>query len=98
MTENTVTLSPELAENLQKLAQAAQLSVDELAETVLKSYVQEQETLDVPGNIEIAEVNASIVRAKQPGAKWYSDEEVAEIFENYTPAKPRRTIKNSGQA
>ncbi len=82
MTTNiTLELSAEVAESLTKLAEEAQLSVNELVEAVLVGYVAgqpEPEEIDLALILtpeEIVELNASIVEADKPDNKWYTDEE-----------------------
>lgn len=72
-----INVSPELNQDLQKLAEAEQVSVDELAEAVLADFVNKRVLLfnEEPNDEEIAAVTASIKEAEQPGAKWYEDEE-----------------------
>jgi len=95
-TNITVELSLELAESLTQLAQEARLSLSELAQMVLVSYVSEQ-TLDQSEleltEEELVELDASFAEADKPGAIWYSDAEANQELDRLIAE--RRAIRKS---
>ncbi len=103
MTTNiTLELSAEVAESLTKLAEEAQLSVSELAEAILTSYIAEpveREEVDLELELtpeEIAELDASVTEANKPDAKWYTQEEIDQRLERR--AQERQARKRTGVA
>jgi hypothetical protein len=94
----TLTVTNELLYNLQKIAEAESLSVDELATNVLNHYVTGRLATngEEPGDDEITAVNASIVEAEKPDAIWYSDKEFDKELNRVIAA--RRANKRTGAA
>jgi predicted transcriptional regulator len=66
-----LTISNELLDNLQRLAETRQLSVNELAEGVLAHYAEEQAVAK-----EIAEVLAAVAEVEKRGNRPYTKEEL----------------------
>lgn len=83
----TVTLPPELLEKLQQLAQAEQLSVDQLSEYVLAQYVTEQlseaENAEQLDKAELADLMYAIAVSEEEEARGFSNphEEVMQRME-----------------
>ena len=67
----TLTISNDLLNNLLKLAETRQLSVNELAEDVLARYAEEQTVAE-----EIAEVFEAVAQVEKRGNKPYTKEEL----------------------
>lgn len=66
-----LTISNELLDNLQRLAETRQLSVNELAEDILARYAEEQAVAK-----EIAEVLAAVAEVEKRGNRPYTKEEL----------------------
>jgi predicted CopG family antitoxin len=100
MANTTITISPELAENLQKLADAKQLSVSDFLEDLIEWYEVESAIqageIEEPSDAEIAAVRASIEEANQPGAIWYDDDEFDEELDRVIAE--RRARRQTGAA
>ena len=69
-----VNVSDKVAEDLQRLAQTENLSLDELLEGMITHYGEDY--FDEPSDEEIEAVRAAVVEADKPGAETYSQEEV----------------------
>lgn len=74
----TLNLSPELVDTLQKMAEAGQLSLDDLVESAVTQYVVDRQDVLLlkPSIEEIETVKASFLAAEQPNAKWHSTAQV----------------------
>ncbi len=84
MTKNiTFELPEELVKSFTELAEAENLSANELAQVIISGYVAGQ-TLP-PSDEELAAVEVTIKKSKLAGAKSYSDKELDDILNNYKP-------------
>ncbi len=88
--ENVLTLTPELAEDLQKLADAEKLTLLKLIEVMTERYkverMAESNQVDTLTKEEITVLKASVEEAKRPGAKWHSTEQLLASLNSMTDA------------
>ncbi len=95
-TSITIELTEELMQSLNKIAETEQVSVSQIAEAALSTYLNNWAILeeDELGEEELAILDASVNEAEQPGAIWYSDDEAKTELD--AVMAERRNPKKSG--
>jgi hypothetical protein len=73
---SSLTVSNEVLEALEKLAETDGVQVDRLAEDILETYIEQRLVEADISDEELETVNEAIAESQNPSAKWYTTEEL----------------------